>query len=60
MVRYVQPLPIDFDVNAKVLYRICFGWDSPITINRDFAAMVGVNISSTSILATHMIIPQHG
>jgi len=47
MVRYVQPLPIDFDVNAKVLYQDLLWVGFSYHYKQGFAAMVGVNISST-------------
>jgi len=47
MIRYVQPLPIDFDVNAKVQYQDLIWVGFSYRYKQGFAAMVGVNISST-------------
>ncbi|MBS1600855.1 MAG: type IX secretion system membrane protein PorP/SprF [Bacteroidetes bacterium] len=47
MFRYVQPLPVDFDINAKVQYQDVFWVGLSYRYKTGFAAMMGVNISST-------------
>jgi type IX secretion system PorP/SprF family membrane protein len=47
MIRYVQPLPIDFDVNAKVQYQDLIWVGFSYRYKEGFAAMMGVNISSS-------------
>jgi type IX secretion system PorP/SprF family membrane protein len=46
MLRYVQPLPIGVDVNAKIQYQDLLWLGFSYRYNRGFAAMMGVNISS--------------
>jgi type IX secretion system PorP/SprF family membrane protein len=46
MIRYVQPLPIGFDVNAKIQYQDLLWLGFSYRYNQGFAAMLGVNISS--------------
>jgi len=47
MIRYVSPLPVSFDVNAKFQYRD-FLWLGASYRNQDgFAAMMGLGINST-------------
>lgn len=47
MLRYVQPLPVDFDVNAKVQYQDLLWVGFSYRYKQGFAAMLGVNVSST-------------
>lgn len=47
MLRYVQPLPVGFDVNAKIQYQDLFWLGFSYRYQGGFAAMLGVNISST-------------
>ena len=47
MIRYVQPLPIGFDVNAKIQYQDLLWLGFSYRYNQGYAAMLGVNISST-------------
>jgi type IX secretion system PorP/SprF family membrane protein len=47
MLSYVKPLPLGVDVNAKVQYQDLLWVGFSYRYNRGFAAMLGVNISST-------------
>lgn len=47
MMRYAAPLPVGFDVNAKVLYRDFIWAGGSYRVNDGFAAMVGVSVNST-------------
>jgi type IX secretion system PorP/SprF family membrane protein len=47
MFRYVQPLPIGFDLNAKIQYQDLLWLGFSYRYEGGFAAMFGVNISST-------------
>ncbi len=47
MIRYVQPLPLGFDVNAKILYQDLLWLGFSYRYQEGFAGMLGVNISST-------------
>ncbi|HXB31195.1 MAG TPA: type IX secretion system membrane protein PorP/SprF [Puia sp.] len=47
MIRYVQPLPIGFDVNAKIQYQDLLWLGFSYRYDQGYAAMMGVNISST-------------
>ncbi len=47
MIRYVQPLPIGFDVNTKIQYQDLLWLGFTYRYNQGYAAMLGVNISST-------------
>jgi type IX secretion system PorP/SprF family membrane protein len=47
MFSYVKPLPLGVDVNAKVQYQDLLWVGFSYRYNRGFAAMLGVNISST-------------
>ncbi len=47
MIRYVSPLPIGFDINAKFLYRDFLWAGASYRVGDGFAAMLGVNINST-------------
>jgi type IX secretion system PorP/SprF family membrane protein len=47
MIRYVQPLPVGFDVNAKVQYQDLLWLGFSYRYDQGYAAMLGVNISST-------------
>jgi type IX secretion system PorP/SprF family membrane protein len=47
MIRYVQPLPVGFDVNAKIQYQDLLWLGFSYRYNQGYAAMLGVNISST-------------
>lgn len=47
MFRYVQPLPVGFDVNAKIQYRDLFWLGFSYRYQQGFAGMLGFNISST-------------
>lgn len=47
MVRLITAAPISYDVNAKFLYRDRLWWGASYRIKDGFAAMLGVNISST-------------
>lgn len=47
MIRYITPLPVNFDVNAKVQYRD-FIWAGASYRREDgYAAMIGINVNST-------------
>ncbi len=47
MISYVQPLPIGFDVNAKIQYQDLLWLGFSYRYHQGYAAMLGVNISST-------------
>jgi type IX secretion system PorP/SprF family membrane protein len=47
MIRYVQPLPIGFDVNAKVQFQDLLWLGFSYRYTQGYAAMFGVNISSS-------------
>ncbi|HXB45023.1 MAG TPA: PorP/SprF family type IX secretion system membrane protein, partial [Puia sp.] len=47
MIRYIQPLPIGFDVNAKIQYQNLLWLGFTYRYQQGYAAMLGVNISST-------------
>jgi type IX secretion system PorP/SprF family membrane protein len=47
MFSYVQPLPLGFDVNAKIQYQDLLWLGFSYRYNSGYAAMLGVNISST-------------
>lgn len=47
MVRYINPLPIGFDFNAKFQYQDLLWAGASYRYQDGFAAMVGVNISNT-------------
>jgi type IX secretion system PorP/SprF family membrane protein len=47
MFRYVQPLPVGFDVNAKIQYQDLLWLGFSYRYQEGFAGMLGVNISST-------------
>jgi type IX secretion system PorP/SprF family membrane protein len=47
MFRYVQPLPIGFDVNAKIQYQDLLWLGFSYRYDQGYAAMLGVNISNT-------------
>ena len=47
MISYVQPLPIGLDVNAKIQYQDLLWVGFSYRYNQGYAAMLGVNISST-------------
>jgi type IX secretion system PorP/SprF family membrane protein len=47
MIRYVQPLPVGFDVNAKIQYQDLLWLGFSYRYQEGFAGMLGVNISST-------------
>ena len=47
MFRYVQPLPLGFDVNVKVQYQDLIWLGVSYRYKEGYAAMVGLNISST-------------
>ena len=47
MISYVQPLPLGVDVNAKIQYQDLLWLGFSYRYQRGFAAMFGVNISST-------------
>jgi type IX secretion system PorP/SprF family membrane protein len=47
MISYVQPLPIGVDVNAKIQYQDLLWLGFSYRYNQGYAAMLGVNISST-------------
>jgi type IX secretion system PorP/SprF family membrane protein len=47
MIRYVQPLPIGFDVNAKIQYQDLLWLGFSYRYRQGYAAMLGVTISST-------------
>ena len=46
MIRYVQPLPIGFDVNAKIQYQDLLWLGFSYRYNQGYAAMLGININS--------------
>jgi type IX secretion system PorP/SprF family membrane protein len=47
MISYVQPVPVGVDVNAKIQYQDLLWLGFSYRYQRGFAAMLGVNISST-------------
>jgi type IX secretion system PorP/SprF family membrane protein len=47
MIRYVEPLPVGFDVNAKIQYQDLLWLGFSYRYQEGFAGMLGVNISST-------------
>ena len=47
MISYVQPLPVGVDVNAKIQYQDLLWLGFSYRYNQGYAAMLGVNISST-------------
>ncbi len=47
MIRYVQPLPVGFDVNAKIQFQDLLWLGFSYRYNQGYAAMMGINISST-------------
>jgi len=47
MIRYVQPLPIGFDLNAKIQYQDLLWLGFSYRYREGYAAMLGVSISST-------------
>ncbi len=47
MLRYVQPLPIGFDVNAKIQYQDLLWVGFSYRYDQGYAAMFGVNISNS-------------
>src|SRR5450432_4074298 len=47
MISYVQPLPIGFDVNAKIQYQDLLWLGFSYRYHQGYAAMLGVNISGT-------------
>jgi type IX secretion system PorP/SprF family membrane protein len=47
MISYVQPLPVGVDVNAKIQYRDLIWLGFSYRYHLGYAAMLGVNISST-------------
>ncbi|HEX4851390.1 MAG TPA: PorP/SprF family type IX secretion system membrane protein, partial [Puia sp.] len=47
MFRYVQPLPLGFDVNVKLLYQDLIWVGVSYRYQSGFAAMLGLNINST-------------
>jgi type IX secretion system PorP/SprF family membrane protein len=47
MVSYVQPVPVTFDINCKVQYQDLVWIGASYRYNSGFAAMLGLNISST-------------
>jgi type IX secretion system PorP/SprF family membrane protein len=47
MVKYVQPAPMQFDVNTKFQYRDLLWAGASYRINDGFAGMVGLNVSNT-------------
>jgi type IX secretion system PorP/SprF family membrane protein len=47
MIRYVQPLPIGVDVNAKIQFQDLLWLGFSYRYNQGYAAMLGINISST-------------
>jgi type IX secretion system PorP/SprF family membrane protein len=47
MISYVEPLPMGLDVNAKIQYQDLLWLGFSYRYQRGFAAMLGVNISST-------------
>ncbi len=47
MFRYVQPLPLGFDVNAKIQYQDLLWLGFSYRYQEGFAGMLGINISST-------------
>ena len=46
MFRYISPLPLGFDINAKLQYQDLIWGGASYRINDGFAAMVGVNLSN--------------
>ncbi len=46
MIRYVQPLPVGVDVNAKIQYQDLLWLGFSYRYNQGYAAMLGVNISN--------------
>lgn len=47
MVKYVQPLPLQFDLNAKLQYLDLLWIGASLRTYDGFAAMVGLNVSNT-------------
>jgi type IX secretion system PorP/SprF family membrane protein len=47
MIRYVEPLPVGFDVNVKIQYQDLLWLGFSYRYDEGFAGMLGVNISST-------------
>ncbi|PWT77558.1 MAG: hypothetical protein C5B59_03515 [Bacteroidetes bacterium] len=47
MLRYVQPLPLGFDLNVKVQYQDLLWVGVSYRLSEGYAAMLGVNINST-------------
>ena len=46
MFRYISPLPIGFDINAKLQYQDIIWCGASYRMNDGFAAMLGVNLSN--------------
>src|SRR5439155_9730314 len=47
MVKYIKPLPIQFDLNCKVQYHDLLWAGASYRRNDGFAGMVGLNVSNT-------------
>lgn len=47
LIKYVTPLPVGFDINAKVQYRDLLWLGGSYRHNDGFAAMLGINVSNT-------------
>jgi type IX secretion system PorP/SprF family membrane protein len=47
MIKYIEPLPMQLDVNAKVQYQDRAWIGASYRTGEGFAGMVGVNISNT-------------
>lgn len=47
MVKYIQPLPVQLDINFKVQYRDLLWAGASCRLKDGFAGMIGINISNT-------------
>jgi type IX secretion system PorP/SprF family membrane protein len=47
MLKYVQPAPVQFDINAKVQYRDLLWVGAGYRLKDGFAALLGLNVSNT-------------
>lgn len=46
MVKFIQPLPVQFDLNVKVQYHDLFWLGATYRVNDGFAGMLGLNVSN--------------
>jgi type IX secretion system PorP/SprF family membrane protein len=47
MLKYVQPTPLQFDINAKAQYRDLFWLGAGFRLQDGFSALMGLNVSNT-------------